>query len=157
MTRYLRISDFMGMGTQPFTTIISESDTRDTLESVRVTLMENAAERGVFTICEIREGASDPADASFSFIQEIDVEREKNMAILYYWVRQTMPQVNEGGAILPNPLAPGYPAPLTGKEVERVMEQIASAFDYRPSITVRVDAEDGSTLILKNGEVHLEQ
>lgn len=101
--------------------------------SLRVPVEQAAAEMeqpGVFVVSDIF-GMPDSADEVKVSMEGARRERaaanaERNMAISYYWNAAQLARMAEGG-VLANP----RPAPLSAKQIEVVLRQLAKHPSYR--------------------------
>jgi hypothetical protein len=101
----------------PMTGVVRENDLTDTLES----FIQSHNKPDVFVAFEIvtlPDGTSHE-EAVYAACEHIDPERERNMAILYFWVVGHLPLLSGQGLISTKDASP-----LTAEEIARVVDQI---------------------------------
>jgi hypothetical protein len=114
---------------------------------------------GVFSITEVFDvpEAEIDGDALLTAIK-LSGERvrerapeEINMAVGYHWNAEQLAIVREGGTLL-NPAT----APFGVSDVETVLTQLAQHPNYKPGVTVRCFAKDGTIVSMKDGVTMVE-
>jgi hypothetical protein len=151
--RYLRISIFPHLHGSPITTVTAVDDLQVPVEDAINRLRKSGPKYECFAIGEVFEHEGELEEATIAVEEQIDAKAEENMAVLYFWTLMQMPKMKEGGSILPDPSAPGYPAPLSGAQARAALEQVARTPGYKESVSVFTDCEDGTKLQLLAGEV----
>jgi hypothetical protein len=145
--RVLRSSAFPKLHAEPMTTVVRDEDVRDTLESMRAQLLELQPEVfKTFDLFEMPDGSIE--QATFKALERMDKEREKDQAVLFFWVADHMFNAvsSKGAVISPNT------APLTVEQIAEALEQIARHPRYVEQFVSQL-SEDGRTVKLVKGEV----
>lgn len=138
----------------PVTAITVESEMKaDALTGIA----EELTLPGLFSLTEIFEvkgveSGDDGTDALMKAIMQGGervrerAQQEVNMAVGYYWNADQLVKVKAGGVLM-NPAR----APFGVSDVETVLAQLAQHPNYKPGVTVRSTAEDGSLVSMKDG------
>lgn len=150
--RYLRTTMFaVSYDAPPVTTIMSEADVTDTLEGVRQQFLADEGP-ACFYIFEIATDESEDLEvATANILMRMDQNRERNMAILYFWTMNLLPMMRENGVI-----ATPDPSPLTTEEITAVFEQIAQK-GGRTDVSVTTGNETASEVVqLIDGKVQVQ-
>lgn len=117
---------------------------------------------GLFSITEIFEvkgveHGDDGTDALMKAIMQGGervrerAQQEVNMAVGYYWNADQLVKVKAGGTLM-NPAR----APFGVSDVETMLTQLAQHPNYKPGVTIRSTAEDGSFVSMKDGVTMVE-
>lgn len=146
--RVLRSSLYDSPAEPPMTTVVRDSDTRDTLESHRVDLLHKFTEHwAIYDIFDMADGGIEDATLEAIKRQAANAEQEGHQAMLYYWTVMTWERVTPGGTIFMD-----KPAPLSREEVVEVFEHLARRPDYE-NYHVVTHARDGEPVTLTNGQI----
>lgn len=129
------------------TTVVRDSDVRDTLESIRV----GARQPGMFLASDIFDT---DGDVTIEVATDLSMKRwkdlfdiERNQAIQFYWATMQFQLVSrDGTVIMPQP------APFSTARVVEVFEQIAKHPDYTNQ-TLVATSDEAEIVTLKNGKV----
>lgn len=136
--------------TSPMTAIAQEEDFVNTVDPAT-----ELALPGIFSVTEVFEvpdggGLTEAIAIACERAQE-RAECEMNMAVGYYWNADKLAITRAGGS-LTNP----SPAPYSVVDMESVLTQLAQHPNYKPGVTVRAVAEDGSVVVMKDGTTMVE-
>lgn len=158
--RVLRMSMWLAGESEPMVSmVVREQDLADTLESTRERMLDEP-EFPEGTPPEVKNARpfigidlfvtsnGEIEDAVQAAMKRLDLEREANQAIAYhYGTLAVLPKLHDDGTwVAPDP------APLDGREVEFVLNQIARHANYK-SQRVVLSSEDGEMLTLHRGVV----
>jgi hypothetical protein len=128
----------------PTTVVVREQDITVSIEDL---VQQTAAgQPGVFHVFDQFDSNDDIVRTSIHGAERIRDE-ERNMAVLYYWLASFLPRMNPSGY-----LATKDPAPLGVVDIETTLAELAKHPNYRPDVTVRVRAKDGSLVDLLDGK-----
>lgn len=151
--RVLRSSMWADPDNDPATIIVRDSDVTDSLESIREQLLDPPTGAGseyrpfvTFDIFEMKD--AEILGATQEAAQRQDLDRERDMAILFFFATQTvLPITNANGLwIAPDP------SPLSLDQIELALNQVAMHPVYEQQKVVFL-SEDGERITLENGEV----
>lgn len=151
--RFLRLSFFPAMKQPPLTTVVAANDLKVPVEEAAELQIKDSIANGGFAIDEIFEDEGEIEEVTMRAVERMDKVNESHMATLFFWTLAHMDMMREGGAILPNPAAPNYPAPMSGDQAERTLELMALSPECKPSVKVEVHCADGTKLQLLEGKV----
>ena len=126
-------------------TVLRESDTVDTLDSIMHRLNESDA-LVVYDLFELDDEGGIMA-ATAEAMARRDLHIEQNMAILYYWSVESWRLITDGGTIRTT-----RPAPLSREQITYVLERLAARTDYR-NYTIEMFTIDGDAVTLAEGKV----
>lgn len=142
----------------PITAITLESDMKDgALNGIE----DELTLPGVFSLTEVFEvkgvESGDEGDALMKAIMQAGervrerAPEEINMAIGYYWNAEQLQKVRAGGVLM-NPAR----APYGVSDVETMLTQLAQHPNYKPGVTIRCTAKDGSIVAMADGRTFVE-
>lgn len=151
--RALRATVWVDPYAVPFSTVALESDTIDTLESVREQLRRDFPT--AFVVYDIFESEHDDIASvtiEAGHRQARGGEQEAHQAMLFYWVVLKWGDVSPPGALIMD-----KPAPLSREAYEYALAQLALHPD-KPPISIIGVSNDGHGLILDpKGEIHVQE
>lgn len=148
--RIMRTSVWASYEASPLVTVVRDCDVIDTLESIR-DHVEGPGDEGAFFIHDIfTMEDTDIVEATFAANERIDGEKERNMAVLYFWSKDMLNLVRPGGL-----LATEQHAPLPAEDVAYVLHRLHECDEYEQQ-TVAVVSEDSRTITMIEGEVNID-
>lgn len=148
--RWLRCTMYGPDYTPMMSTVAAEGNIEGDIEDAAAHMR---ALDSAFVIAAIEDlDIEDVQEATGRMMASIDHERERNMAILYWWMLDKLQIVTDHGVLM----APD-PAPLTVGEITDTLRQIALHPTYRQGQRVVVPSEDTEHMVvLLNGDVTTE-
>lgn len=143
--RYLRSSIYATAYEPPVTTVAPEDTMVDTLESVRLQLLQP----GLLIIHEIFESDGDLERATLEAMrrQQANAEQELHQAMLYHWTVSQWGPVRAHGT-----LDMDKPAPLSREEIVVVFDQLRQHPDYNHRTIIGTD-RSGARVRMVDGEI----
>lgn len=143
--RYLRSSIYISPSDPPLSTVLSEAEAVDTLESARVRILQP----GALVIHDIFESDGDLGQAVAEAMerQRSNQQQESHQALLYHWTILQWVRTSERGMVLMD-----QPAPLSREEICVVFDQLAQHPDYGHRTVVTPD-RNGVPVLLVDGEI----
>lgn len=143
--RVLRSSCFVDMVHPPLTTVVRDKDIRDTLESAAI----SSQQPGTLVVHDIFEMPDHATiqHATRKAMQRIDLKREQNMAVLFFWSLGHFRLLTKGGTLFMD-----KPAPLTPEDIRYVFEQLKVEPSYNDFRLTSI-AYTGERVRLVEGEI----
>ena len=136
---------------EPYTVVLQETYLLVPIEEA----IESSVMPGCFTVTDVFEVADSMnlLEATLESTRRLETraERERNMAMLYYWDAAQFAHLNPGGV-----LTSTRPAPLSVKEVEITLKQLAQHPEYRNQ-TILCITEVGELVLMRDGKCEVKE
>lgn len=147
--RLLRTTLYFDPAAERFvTTVLRECDLTDTLESARVRYLTP----GALIVSEIFEMEGEPSVEEATVVgaqrHTERLGRERDQAVLYYWLIFQWERLRPGSVILMD-----RPAPLSREEMAVVLEQLAMHPGYKQFRIVGVDQTEQVISLNREGKI----
>lgn len=143
MTRFLRTSCWAAGDMPPITTVVSEDDTKDTLEAARF----QVEVPDTFAIHDIFELDGGIVEATAHSVVTIDGEYEQNMAVLYFYAINMLTLLKPYG-LWQTP----DPSPLRVEDITYVFKRVIERDEYKGQ-TLRTHSPEGVSVSVVNGHI----